>query len=78
MGKRIELDDHGQDFLWWEIDDDGVVTGCGPMQGWVWVGVMVLNHADLEQGDVLHIQTQDGRTTTLNYRCREVQSLDIQ
>ncbi|WP_186390397.1 hypothetical protein [Stappia sp. TSB10P1A] len=35
--QRIDFEDRGQDFLWWEIDmETGRVVGCGPFQGWHW------------------------------------------
>lgn len=34
---RIYLEDHGQDFLWFDVTRDEV-TGCGPFQAWLWVG----------------------------------------
>ncbi|MBA5777453.1 hypothetical protein H2509_13425 [Stappia sp. F7233] len=35
--QRIEFEDRGQDFLWWEIDTEtGRILGCGPHQGWLW------------------------------------------
>lgn len=35
--QRIEFADHGQDFLWWEIQvETGRVVGCGPFQAGVW------------------------------------------
>lgn len=73
MTKRIQLEDHGQDFLWWDVDENGVVTDCGPFQGWLWEGTTVLNHADLAPGEILRIKTKYEDETTLNYRCREVQ-----
>ncbi|MBZ0164589.1 MAG: hypothetical protein K8H74_17985 [Notoacmeibacter sp.] len=35
--ERVEFEDRGQDFTWWEIDmETGRVVGCGPFQGGVW------------------------------------------
>ncbi len=39
--KRIFFEDHGQDFLYWDIDQDGSVVDCGPFQYSVWVGTKV-------------------------------------
>lgn len=42
---RIHLQDHGQDFLWWDLEecDDGCyrVTDCGPFQAWMWTQYFV-------------------------------------
>ena len=48
--KTIVFEDHGQDFLEWEIDDKGVVTGCRPFQGSIWGGKRVLNHRSVKAG----------------------------
>ncbi|WP_309376038.1 hypothetical protein [Rhodoferax sp.] len=36
----VTFQDHGQDFLEWDIKDMTVV-GCRPFQAWVWVGKKV-------------------------------------
>jgi len=43
MGKitRIHFDDQGQDFLWWDLDESGLVVDCGPFQASIWVGSKV-------------------------------------
>lgn len=43
---RIHFEDHGQDFLWWDIEHvpdsfKGKVVDCGPFQFDVWVGASV-------------------------------------
>jgi hypothetical protein len=38
----VEFEDHGQDFLEWDIVNDEVVD-CRPFQGWVWKGSKILN-----------------------------------
>lgn len=39
----IQFEDHGQDFLWWVVDEAGKVIDCGPFQGFVWLGFTVTN-----------------------------------
>lgn len=35
--QRLTFEDKGQDFLWWEVDDQtGRIVGCGPHQASVW------------------------------------------
>jgi hypothetical protein len=35
--QHLTFEDKGQDFLWWEVDDQtGRVLGCGPHQASVW------------------------------------------
>lgn len=43
---RIHFQDHGQDFLWWDLEerDDGYsyrVVDCGPFQAWFWTKYFV-------------------------------------
>lgn len=40
MGKRIHLEDLGQDVLWLEVDDAGTITDSN-LQGWYWIGKRV-------------------------------------
>jgi hypothetical protein len=51
--------DEGQDFLEWDINEEGVVTACRPFQGWVWVGTKVKNK-DIKPGDTLDITSKAG------------------
>ena len=54
----VFLEDHGQDFLEWDIED-GVVVDCRPFQGWVWVGAKVHNPS-IQPGDILEITPKTG------------------
>ena len=72
------LEDHGQDFLEWDIEA-GVVVGCRPFQDWVWNGTKVHNK-EIEAGDILMITPRTGGTagrpgkrTTLKYRVKRVE-----
>ena len=71
--QRIILEDHGQDFLEWDIEN-GKVVACGPFQGWVWEGTLVHN-SDIRPGDFLDITPKIGKRTTLNYRVESVEEL---
>lgn len=47
---KIRLRDHGQDFLWWDLEerDDGFsyrVVDCGPFQAWFWTKFFVAKHS---------------------------------
>lgn len=37
---RFHFEDRGQDFLWWDVKDDGRAIGevvnAGPFQAWAW------------------------------------------
>lgn len=41
-GYTIHFEDHGQDFLAWDVDATGKVVGCRPSQASVWCGLRVL------------------------------------
>jgi hypothetical protein len=41
MNRRIHFKDDGQDILWWDIDEKGVVIACNA-QEWVWKGTQVM------------------------------------
>lgn len=59
----LEFEDHGQDFLRWELDAKGNVIGCEPFQASQWVGGMVLGFRELKVGDapVFARSDKDGR-----------------
>lgn len=61
----VFLEDRGQDFLEWDIED-GTVVDCRPFQGWLWVGTKVHN-TTIRPGDILEITPKNGERTTLNY-----------
>lgn len=47
---RITLQDHGQDFTWWILEErnDGysyAVVDCGPFQAWFWTKFFVAKHS---------------------------------
>lgn len=42
-GYTIHFEDHGQDFLEWDVDATGAVVICRPAQGSVWCGLLVLS-----------------------------------
>lgn len=67
----VYLEDRGQDFLEWDIED-GVVVGCRPLQSWVWNGTQVHN-STIRKGDILDITAAgSGRRSTLNYPVERV------
>jgi len=68
---RVHLEDHGQDFLRWDIKD-GVVVESYPYQGWVWNGVKIINE-EFGPGDKLIIQRGDSAVMTLNYPVEKIE-----
>lgn len=54
---KVTFEDHGQDFLWFEIDDDNNVVNCGPFQASFWCGLIVMNtEHTLKPGNKLAIR----------------------
>ena len=66
----VHLEDHGQDFLEWDIED-GVVVDCRPFQGWFWNGTKVHN-THIFPGNILEITPSTGRRTKLLYPVEKV------
>jgi len=67
----VVLEDHGQDFLEWDIKD-GVVVDCRPFQGWLWNGTKV-HSTDIQPGLLLDITTTSGARTRLRYPVERVE-----
>jgi len=67
----VYLEDHGQDFLEWDIED-GVVVDCRPFQGWLWNGTKV-HSTDIKPGDILEITPVTGGRTTLSHPVERVE-----
>ncbi|GKT19760.1 hypothetical protein AVHY2522_23665 [Acidovorax sp. SUPP2522] len=53
----VAFEDHGQDFLRWELDANGTVIGCEPFQASIWCGNVVIDHEKLVVGR--HAALQD-------------------
>jgi hypothetical protein len=68
----VSFVDEGQDFLEWDLDDDGKVVGCRPFQGDIWIGVEVQNK-NIKPGDLLDIITSDGAYHQLIHAVEKVQ-----
>jgi hypothetical protein len=54
----VHFEDHGQDFLEWDIDAKGVVVASRPCQAWAWVGCTLVGEAKV--GERLRYQSPDG------------------
>jgi hypothetical protein len=76
MIKRIEFEDHGQDFLWWDVDCDSYqVVDCGPFQSDIWTNITLINMERLETGvcpsfvltEQINVCNPHITTFTLNY-----------
>ncbi len=71
--KTILFEDHGQDFLEWDINELGEVVDSRPYQGWIWSGCMVLNLKELLAGDRISVDIETPRGfRTVNYPIKSV------
>lgn len=57
----IEFEDHGQDFLKWEIDEAAIVIDSKPFQFGIWGGCQVLNKDELEVDGYVELKTPCGK-----------------
>ena len=68
----IEFEDHGQDFLVWEVTilghGFGQIDRSYPYQGSIWAGQFVLNMDDLKPGGLVEVSpSPNHKVTTINY-----------
>lgn len=67
----IHFEDHGQDFLEWDVDQHGVVIACRPYQEFVWKGSVLINNAE-PGGIVAYLSPADGARHTIRYPVAKV------
>lgn len=48
--RTIHFADHGQDFLEWDLNAEGLVVACRPFQEWAWKGYKVYEPEKLQPG----------------------------
>jgi len=73
INKTIRFEDHGQDFLEWDIEDDFVVD-CRPFQGSVWCGCELVPQV-IDPGAHVRLITKYGDLLELRYPIEEVMEL---
>ena len=72
----LEFEDHGQDFLRWELDAKGTVIGCEPFQASTWCGLEVFQPGLLAVGDLVHFyDSRDKSFRHIRYRVAKVERL---
>lgn len=69
----IHFEDHGQDFLEWDIDDNGAVVDCRPFQRWHWCGGFVLNTC-IQPGDIVAYSKPPHRLMAVRYPIARITS----
>lgn len=62
----IHFEDHGQDFLEWDIDANGVVTDSRPFQASTWSGSVLINDA-APGGLVAYLSKYTNQRHTIRY-----------
>jgi hypothetical protein len=67
----VQLEDHGQDFLEFDVDKDNVIIEARPFQGWLWRGRKILQ-GRIRRGMKLKLQKPGEHVLTLNYPVRAV------
>lgn len=75
---RIRLEDHGQDFLWFEIEREkrrvGRIVDAGPFQAWVWTK-HAINLKGARVGRRPMFTTGNLRGCTLNYPITSIKAV---
>ena len=76
---RIHLEDQGQDFLWWDLeerDDDYsyAVVDCGPFQAWLWTEYFV-EKKSVRKGHKPFISKDEKDGSFLNYPITKIEKL---
>lgn len=72
--KTIIFEDNGQDFLEWDIDEEGKVVDCRPFQSAIWCGYRVLFPEQLEASDTVYVETK-GDLRAMIHKVQAVKSL---
>lgn len=67
----ITLEDHGQDFVEWDVDASNTVVASRPFQSWLWTGAVILNDRPLEVGDTIKLRV-GGREMVLAYPVEDI------
>lgn len=76
--KIFEFEDHGQDFLYWCVDQEGEVLAALPFQSSVWAESMVAPHVmELAlPGDSMDYTFKDGMRYSLKYPIVNIISIE--
>ena len=65
---HITFEDHGQDFLTWQLDNNGIVVDCLPFQALQWCGIEVAEPKALKVGECLRFRCRgDGVWCSIRY-----------
>lgn len=75
MATKINFEDNGQDFLWWTINERGLVVDCGPFQASVWCGSIVVDTELLQPGDPVDFVSRHGDVLMLKHRVKSIEEV---
>lgn len=74
MITRITFKDEGQDFLVWDINEDGVIVECKPFQFSHWSKWNVMNKR-FNIGSFVHLR-KINETMTIKYPIEKIEKLE--
>lgn len=77
--RKLHFEDQGQDFLWWEINEEEEVVDCGPFQASIWVGCQLITDSEtgLVEGDCPVFMNKQGEMKQLLYKVEEIEELEV-
>ena len=66
MAQIIEIEDQGQDFTKFCIDENNIIVDAGPFQGWLWKGFQVIQKR-IRPGMKLRLRKRGSKPLILKY-----------
>lgn len=73
VAMTLHFEDHGQDFLRWELDRNGKVLASKPFQGSIWKGVKVLQPQLSRKGSIVRfVRPGESEEKTIRYPLTKV------
>lgn len=75
--RRVYFEDHGQDFMFWDIDASDHIIHAGPFQSMIWGGCRLSGGQTLEPGHQIEFWSPSAnRYLRLNYPIEKVEFID--
>lgn len=73
--RKIHFEDHGQEFLAWEVDAQGTIVNCEPFVR-NWIGHRVLSPRTVRKGHLVNVKSRHrGDVFTIIYPVERIQVL---
>ena len=73
--RKIHFEDQGQDFLWFNIDDAGMVQDAGPFQGWLWAG-KTGRMTEIDGAEYFQFTEKGKPTSHIRYRVTKTETVE--